>query len=56
MQSMSHSKFGAKKVPGGICRLLDGHEIPMIGLGTYGLNDQAEVDGAVDAALENGYR
>uniref|UniRef100_A0A183BU19 Nop domain-containing protein n=1 Tax=Globodera pallida TaxID=36090 RepID=A0A183BU19_GLOPA len=36
--------------------LLDGTEIPLIGLGTYGLWDQKDVDVAVDAALSSGYR
>ncbi|KAI1730916.1 aldo/keto reductase family domain-containing protein [Ditylenchus destructor] len=49
------SKFG-RKVPGGTFRLLDGNEMPMIGLGTYDLRDQGEVDFAVNAALEHGYR
>uniref|UniRef100_A0A915ELQ3 NADP-dependent oxidoreductase domain-containing protein n=1 Tax=Ditylenchus dipsaci TaxID=166011 RepID=A0A915ELQ3_9BILA len=41
---------------GGSFCLLDGNYIPFIGLGTYGLRSQQEIDSAVDAALERGYR
>lgn len=43
-------------IVGDTFRLLDGHNIPLIGLGTYELWNQKEVDIAVNAALENGYR
>ena len=45
-----------KGIRGDTVRLLDGNSIPLVGLGTYGLWKQADVDRAVDAALANGYR
>ncbi|KAL3118493.1 hypothetical protein niasHT_000258 [Heterodera trifolii] len=36
--------------------LLDGTELPLVGLGTYGLFTQNDVDVAVDTALSSGYR
>lgn len=41
---------------GGTYQLLDGYAIPRIGLGTYTLWSQSDVDYAVDAALSSGYR
>uniref|UniRef100_A0A1I8BZ91 Aldo_ket_red domain-containing protein n=1 Tax=Meloidogyne hapla TaxID=6305 RepID=A0A1I8BZ91_MELHA len=45
-----------KGIIGDTFKLLDGYEIPLIGLGTYALWNQTDVDRAVDAALEAGYR
>ncbi|CAK5090471.1 unnamed protein product [Meloidogyne enterolobii] len=45
-----------KGIIGGTYKLLDNYEIPLIGLGTYALWNQEEVDRAVDAALAAGYR
>jgi diketogulonate reductase-like aldo/keto reductase len=44
------------KVKGGAFKLHDGKLMPLVGLGTYGLFDQDQVDTAVDAALSEGYR
>ena len=45
----------AKQVGGPQIKLNDGHEIPLIGFGTYKI-DQSEIEQALDAALEVGYR
>uniref|UniRef100_A0A914ML93 NADP-dependent oxidoreductase domain-containing protein n=1 Tax=Meloidogyne incognita TaxID=6306 RepID=A0A914ML93_MELIC len=45
-----------KGIIGGTYKLLDNYEIPLIGLGTYALWNQEDVDRAVDAALASGYR
>ena len=37
-------------------KLNDGHDIPLFGLGTYKIVEQADVNKAVDAALGAGYR
>nr|CAD2168827.1 unnamed protein product [Meloidogyne enterolobii] len=50
------SQMSFKGIIGGTYKLLDNYEIPLIGLGTYALWNQEEVDRAVDAALASGYR
>lgn len=39
-----------------LVRLNTGYEIPLVGLGTYKIRGQEEMDLAVDAALIAGYR
>jgi diketogulonate reductase-like aldo/keto reductase len=43
-------------VRGGAFKLNDGKFMPFVGLGTYALFNQNEIDTAVDAALKEGYR
>ena len=46
-----------KRVPGpGLVPLNNGEMMPVLGLGTAGLTDQAEVSRAVEAAIASGYR
>lgn len=37
-------------------KLNDGNEIPALGLGTYKITDRRDMEDAIEAALENGYR
>lgn len=39
-----------------LIKLNSGYEIPLVGFGTYKLTKQEDIDKAVDAALECGYR
>lgn len=53
---MTSSVLNFMSIYGGTYQLLDGYAIPRIGLGTYTLWSQSDVDYAVDAALSSGYR
>ncbi|CAD5227527.1 unnamed protein product [Bursaphelenchus xylophilus] len=44
------------KVLGGSFKLLDGHQIPLFGLGTWQLESSSECVTALDAAFASGYR
>ena len=39
-----------------VAKFHDGYEMPLMGLGTYKIVEQNDVNGAVDAALAAGYR